>query len=156
MTDEELELKIKKVVSGIKPSPKFFEQTMKIVTENKIHRYNNTKESVPSPYKLIKTFIMKKSLLIGVPFIALLIIAVMVSKKQPSEMSFKKVEESRLAVNDTQGEDLTSIDSIVASFNSEATAETTINTDESYEEQMLYSDLEDYNNLKTYTYEDTN
>lgn len=167
MTNEELELNIKERVSSIKAPRKQFESTIKIVTDDTLHRYNHKKESIPSPYNLINNYFMKKNILIGVPLIALVLIAVIGFKKTPSEIGVNNVGDNRIAVSDKitnenkvtsltyAKEDLSSIDTIVASFNSDATAETTINTNESVEEQSLLSDLADYNNLKTYTYDDT-
>jgi len=164
--EKDIEIKIKNRLSHIKPSRSLFESTInKSVTSEPASRYNKEKASVSSFYKLINNLIMitKKNLLFGVPVVVVAVIAIIFIAKSPDKVqpiamnSTPVLQEQKTTSNNnliaTKKEDLSSVDSIIASFNQDAETDAVIAAAESDDTTLLKIELQKYNNIKTY--EDT-
>jgi hypothetical protein len=161
--EKKIEEKIRKNFSHIKPSRSLFEDTMnKFVTTRLIDRSNKEKASVLSFYKLINNFIMisKKNILIGIPVAVFVIIAILFTRNSKEDISQIAInsepsieEKEIMSNNNLLDEDLSSIDSIVASFKNDADSDAIIAINESDDVGTLLVELEDYNKIKNY--EDT-
>ncbi|HWA31935.1 MAG TPA: hypothetical protein VG694_00570, partial [Candidatus Paceibacterota bacterium] len=150
----------KKKAAGANPPRALFESALRSVTEKGAERITGEKADVPSPYyKLTFSKFMKKAVYIGVPIVAVLLIAVAVahrSNKTPevamnSQETSSSEAPSAVLPQDKVTKD-SSIDSIAASFAADADADASA-ADQSSEDQELESDLNNYNDLQTYGYE---
>jgi hypothetical protein len=161
--EKKIEEKTKSYLLHIKPSKVLFEDTLKkAVTEGSAYRYSREKAPVLSFYQLINNYInMKKKLLIGVP-VGLVALVVIFFATQSLDKAMP-IAKNPIVVPQINGNILDkkivkeddSIDSIIASFNEEAEDDAKVALSESEETTSLMVELQDYNNIKTYTYEDT-
>ena len=161
--EKKIEEKIKSYLLHIKPSQVLFEDTLKkAVTDGNVHRYSREKAPVLSFYQLINNYInMKKKLLIGVP-VGLVALVVIFFATQSLDKAML-IAKNPIVVPQTNGNIMDnkivkeddSIDSIIASFNDEAEDDAKVALSESEETTSLMVELQDYNNIKIYTYEDT-
>ncbi len=161
--EKKIEEKIKSYLLHIKPSQVLFEDTLKkSVTEGNAYRYNREKAPVLSFYQLINNYVnMKKKFLIGVP-VGLVVLVVIFFATQSLDKAIPIVK-NPIVVPQINGNILDkkivkeddSIDSIITSFNKDAEDDAKVALSESEETTTLMVELQDYNNIKTYTYEDT-
>jgi hypothetical protein len=161
--EKKIEEKIKSYLLHIKPSQVLFEDTLKkAVTDGNVHRYSREKAPGLSFYQLINSYInMKKKLLIGVPVGLVALVVVFFSIQSIDQVM--PIAKNSIVVPQINGNILDkkivkeddSIDSIIASFNDEAEDDAKVALSESEEATSLMVELQDYNNIKIYTYEDT-
>ncbi len=147
---------LKNTISRISAPRELFEDTLKSVTsEREYRKVGETKgemANIPSDYYKVTSsyFFMKKSTSIGISIAVLaLIVIVGVTRSNPHP---------KLPYNSVQTENFTkdsSVDSIVASFNADADTDATLASSESEDDQALQGDLQDYNDISTYSYENT-
>jgi hypothetical protein len=160
--EKELEKKIMNHLSRIEPRHSLFEDTMnKFVTSRPVDRSNKEKASVLSFYQLINNFIMisKKNILIGIPVAVFVLVAIILTTKSGKELNQVAInqtptlQEEIVQTNNLVKEDLSSIDSIVASFKNDADVDAMIAASEFEDTDTLIVELQDYNKIKIY--EDT-
>jgi hypothetical protein len=162
-TEEKIEKELKERLSSIKPSRILFDRMMESVTKNESNRYIEEKADVLSFYQLINKYInMKKNLLIGVPIAIVLVIAVLLVAKPAN----KNEPIAQNGVINPQMEDITSqdkivkednssIDNILVNFEKDAEIDLVLSQNESEDASMLRVELENYSNIKTYSYDQT-
>lgn len=160
---DNIEKELSKKLANIKPTKKLFEEVISSrVTKEKVYRYNTKRASKLSFYQLINNnFFMKKGLLIGLPALAFVFIVVLFVTKSPDEvMPIANNYTPSLTIDESNDvnnviEDNSSIDSIIASFNKDADNDLLSAQSEEEDIDFIMADLEDFNSLKTNSYEDT-
>jgi D-mannonate dehydratase len=155
--EKKIEKFLKSHISKIEVPRTLFENIMKNVTIDSLYRNIDMKVSRPSPYQLTYSYFMKKIAYIGIPVVVVALIAIIAIGRSNSKVAYQ---------DQTHGEDSTqtsqqtqtftkdsSIDSIAASFNAGADADATTASSESEDGQALDSDLQNYNNIQNYDYQ---
>jgi hypothetical protein len=145
-----------------------FENTInKYVTSDNVYR-NNTKRAFKlSPYQLINN-IMKKNILIGVPVFVIAVVTMVLIAKSPDKglplandnltsgqkdnIIYNNLKELEDKVKNFK-EDNSSIDAILASFDNDAESDALISEYESSDVIVIMDEIENYNNIKTNSYE---
>lgn len=167
MNNEELvENKIKEHLKNIKPSSVLFSQTAdRFVTNSKIDRYNKERTGWFSYYQLINNYIMKKGILVGLPVLVLLLVGVGFlnnNNENKNQLANNQIEVLGEDVNledhvyvASKEEDVSSIDSIMVSFNKDIELDLYIDKQEQADVSLLSAELENYNNLNINSYEET-
>ena len=135
---------------------------MKDVTNQSICRNIDTKvsgRSIPSIYQLIYYKFMKKIAYIGIPIVVIVLIAVVALNRSNTKVAYQGTDSGTITGEEqasSQGQTFTkdsSIDSIAASFDADADTDGTNASAESEDDQTMQQDLQNYNDLKTYDYE---
>jgi len=170
MDTNEIEKKLKEKFSHISPSRMLFENTLnKYVTNIKEDRFISMKGSKFINYKLIIHNIVNKKVLIGLPVIVFAVVTIVfITKSQngidqvvnnnlPPNNQIENVSNNTndLIVNKNIKEDLSSIDSILASFDNDVTSDSIIANNEYDNIKDIMAELENYNNIKKSNYEET-
>lgn len=171
MEEKDIENKIKEKLSHIKPTYALFENTLnKYVTEEDVYRNNKQKASKLSTYQLINN-IMKKNILIGIPVTVIAIVAIILVTKSPNKAtplannSLTPGQNENIIPNNNavdvghsvqnQKEDNSSVNSILASFDNDAKSDALVAGEESNDMTTIMAELENYNNIKTNSYEES-
>ncbi len=139
----ETEKEIQNRLSHIVPPRRLFDNVMKSVTNSEAERSNKMRESIPST-GLRSQFFLKKFLSFGVP-VAVIAVALMLvispDRKEVALIENQSIEEV--------------IDSIITEMIEESSAESLIAASESEEEMAINDQLQTYNDIKNYSYENT-
>ena len=145
-TENEMEKEIKGRIEHIAPSRVLFEQTMESVTKMRENRNTRVKATMLSPLQFFRTTsIFGKFLAIGVPVVVIALLIV-TATKNPQNVP--------IISNNNQTEEQM-IDTIIASIIDEVANEALLVANESNEEADMNEILENYNEIKNYTYENT-
>ena len=132
-----------------------FDRTIDIVTNTDQYRNIYQKANIPSIYQIINNFFMKKIAYIGVPLLIVALIAIVAINKNSGDTQVTYQEpkkEQGQVVNKAVIASDSSIDSILASFKSDADSDATIASSESEDDAALQAELQEYNNIKSTDY----
>ena len=132
-----------------------FDRTIDIVTNTDQYRNIYQKANTPSIYQIINNFLMKKIAYIGVPLLIVALIAIVAINKNSGDTQVTYQEpkkEQGQVVNKAVIASDSSIDSILASFKSDADSDATIASSESEDDAALQAELQEYNNIKSTDY----
>lgn len=182
--EKQTEDALKSQFTDLVPSREFFERTMERVTKEQSKRSileMGPQDSVPSFYQIVNSFIMKKVLIVGVPLVAIVLVAVVTlstSKQniQVAQTDINTPGANTLANGDvadavmvepsdsTEGSRSTeaspaaaanvSVDSVVSSILADLDVETALAADEAADADVIIDELDSYSNIKSVEYGD--
>lgn len=155
--NKKIENFLKQRVEGVKPSAVFFDYVVKDVTSIKDNRNSIQKEH----YNFINIFSMKKFLMVGLPVIAIVLVAI-VTLDEPKEQKMAlnsenadiyKETSNSLKTNPNTVDSSDSVDKIIDEIFADFGTEVVLASNESEEETEMYGQLDAFNNLATTQYE---
>ncbi len=169
--DHEIEAQLKERLARVVPSRASFDAMREqVVTKAAEHRSTYREASVPSPYQSLFSFIMNKTMLIGVPVAVIAVVAVILVMKPNNvdttkvamippqqEQAAQRVDQNAQAPANpapvAANVDTSSIDSITSGFMADANADAASVTNDTSDQTAVNADLANYDTVKTNPYD---
>ncbi|HXK38373.1 MAG TPA: hypothetical protein VJ579_04885 [Candidatus Paceibacterota bacterium] len=171
--DQKIEVQLKERLARIVPPPSSFKETKDAVTNEMLRRHILEKAPIPSPYQSVVSFIMNKTMLIGVPVAVVAVIALMFVLKpnvtnnvgENNKVAVAPVAEESVtptaaaptpapvAPRPVANVDTSSIDSITAGFLADANMDAATVLGDQSDQIAVNAELSNYDTVKTTAYE---
>jgi hypothetical protein len=171
--DQEIEVQLKERLARVAPPPSSFAKAKEAVTNETLRRHILEKAPIPSPYQSVVSFIMNKTMLIGVPVAVIAVIALMfvfkpsvsnndagnkvavapLVEESAAPVAAKPAPAPVAALPVVSNVDTSSIDSISSGFLADADLDAATVLADQTDQAAVNAELSAYDTVKTTAYE---